>query len=533
MTEASPTETPGLPDTIPAVVARAAREHADLEALVDDRDRLTFAQLADGAVASARSLIACGVAPGDRVAIWAPNTTEWVHAALGVYAAGGVIIPLNTRFKGAEAAYIVNRARAKVLFTVTDFLDTNYLALLDAAEPVPSVQQRIVLRGAPGANALTWSEFLARGDDVARAAVAERSAALTGDSLSDILFTSGTTGRPKGAMLTHGASVKAYDTWATVVGLRAGDRYLIVNPFFHAFGLKAGILASLVKGATIVPHAVFDVEQVMQRVAEEHISMLPGPPTIYQSILDHPRAGEFDLSSLRLAVTGAAPVPMELIRRMREELKFENVVRGFGLTEATGIATMCRHDDPAEWISETEGRAIPGTELRIVDDDNRPVASGEAGEVAIRGYNVMQGFLDDPEATAEAIDADGWLHTGDIGTVDENGNLRITDRKKDMFIVGGFNAYPAEIENMISAHPAVSQAAIVGVPDPRLGEVGYAYLVLRPGASLDADEMIAWCRERMANYKVPRHVQVVDALPLNASGKVLKFELRDRAQSSL
>jgi acyl-CoA synthetase (AMP-forming)/AMP-acid ligase II len=533
MDEASPAETPGLPDTIPAVVARAAREYADLEALVDDRDRLTFAQLADSAVASARSLLACGVEPGDRVAIWAPNTTEWVHAALGVYAAGGVIIPLNTRFKGAEAAYIVNRARAKVLFTVTDFLDTNYLELLDAAEPVPSVQHRIVLRGAPGANAMTWTEFLARGGDVSASAAEERSAALSGDSLSDILFTSGTTGRPKGAMLTHGASVKAYDTWATVVGLRAGDRYLIVNPFFHAFGLKAGILASLVKGATIVPHAVFDVEQVMRRVAEEHVSMLPGPPTIYQSILDHPRAGEFDLSSLRLAVTGAAPVPMELIRRMREELKFENVVRGFGLTEATGIATMCRHDDPAEWISETEGRAIPGTELRIVDDDNRPLAAGEAGEVVIRGYNVMQGFLDDPEATAEAIDADGWLHTGDVGTLDENDNLRITDRKKDMFIVGGFNAYPAEIENMLSAHPAVSQAAIVGVPDARLGEVGYAYLVLRPGATVDADEVISWCRERMANYKVPRHVQVVDALPLNASGKVLKFELRDRATSSL
>jgi len=522
-----------LPTTIPGVVARAAREYADLEALVDERERITFAQLADGAVRSARALITCGVEPGDRVAIWAPNTTEWVHAALGVYAAGGVIIPLNTRFKGAEAAYIVNRARAKVLFTVTDFLDTNYLALLDAADPVPSVQQRIVLRGSPGVDALSWQEFLARADETPASTVEERRAALTGDSLSDILFTSGTTGRPKGAMLTHGASVQAYDTWATVVGLRAGDRYLIVNPFFHAFGLKAGILASIIKGATIVPHAVFDVEAVMQRVAEERISMLPGPPTIYQSILDHPRAGESDLSSLRLAVTGAAPVPMELIRRMREELKFENVVRGFGLTEATGIATMCRHDDPAEWISQTEGRAIPGTELRIVDDDNQPVATGEAGEVVIRGYNVMRGFLDDPEATAEAIDADGWLHTGDIGVLDADGNLRITDRKKDMFIVGGFNAYPAEIENMISDHPAVSQVAIVGVPDTRLGEVGYAYVVARPDQTVTSDELIAWCRARMANYKVPRYVHVIDTLPLNASGKVLKFELRARARSSV
>ncbi len=522
-----------VPRTIPAVVQRAAREYASIEALVDERARITFPQLADAAVTSARALIASGVEAGDRVAIWAPNATEWVHAALGVYAAGGVIVPLNTRFKGAEAAYILDRAQVKLLFTTTDFLDTNYVELLRAADPVKSLEQIVVLRGAPAADTIDWTTFLARADQTPEAEVAARTAALDGDSLSDILFTSGTTGRPKGAMLTHGASVEAYDAWSTVVGLRAGDRYLVVNPFFHAFGLKAGILASLIKGATIIPHAVFDVDLVMQRVGEENVSMLPGPPTVYQSMLDHPRAGEFDLSSLRLAVTGAAPVSVELIRRMREELKFETVVTGYGLTEATGIATMCRHDDDPETISQTAGRAIPGTEVRVVDDDNNPMPTGQPGEVVIRGYNVMQGFVDDPEATAEAIDESDWLHTGDVGVLDDRGNLRITDRKKDMFIIGGFNAYPAEIENMISDHPAVSQVSIVGVPDERMGEVGYAYLVLRPGQSLDGETLIPWCRERMANYKVPRYVKVVDALPLNASGKVLKYELREHATSEL
>jgi acyl-CoA synthetase (AMP-forming)/AMP-acid ligase II len=442
-------------------------------------------------------------------------------------------VPLNTRFKGSEAAYILGRARAKVLFTVTDFLDTNYVELLRAAEPVESLEQIVVLRGAPAAGALDWSAFLARAGETPASEVAARCAALTGDTLSDILFTSGTTGKPKGAMLTHGASVEAYDVWATVVGLRAGDRYLVVNPFFHSFGLKAGILASLIKGATVIPHAVFDVDAIMRRVVEEQVSMLPGPPTVYQTILDHPRLADFDLSSLRLAVTGAAPVSVELVRRMREELKFETVVTGFGLTEATGIATMCRHDDDPEIISKTCGRAIPGTEVRAIDDTGAPVAPGEPGEIVIRGYNVMVGFLDDPEATAEAIDADGWLHTGDIGVLDDAGNLRITDRIKDMFIIGGFNAYPAEIENMISAHPAVSQVAIVGVPDDRMGEVGYAFLVLRPSQTVDKDALTTWCRERMANYKVPRYVQVVDAFPLNASGKVLKYELRERATSEL
>jgi HIP---CoA ligase len=522
-----------LPKSIPGVVARAAEQFASLEALVDERERLTFAQLAQRARATEGALIASGIEAGDRVAIWAPNTTEWVLAALGVYAAGAVVVPLNTRFKGAEAAYILGRARAKLLFTVTDFLDTNYVDLLRAAEPVASLEEIVVLRGSPSEDTVSWSDFLWRAESVATTGAARRSDALTGDTLSDILFTSGTTGRPKGAMLTHGASVQAYDAWSTVVGLRPGDRYLVVNPFFHSFGLKAGILASLIKGATIVPHAVFNVDTVMQRVAEESISMLPGPPTVYQSILDHPRLDDFDLSSLRLAVTGAAPVSVELIRRMREELKFETVVTGYGLTEATGIATMCRHDDDPETISKTAGRAIPGTEVHVVDDDGNALPSGEPGEVVVRGYNVMDGFVDDPEGTAEAIDNDGWLHTGDVGILDERGNLRITDRKKDMFIIGGFNAYPAEIENMVSEHPAVSQVAIVGVPDERMGEVGYAFIVTRPGKTIDAEELTAWCRERMANFKVPRHLQVVDALPLNASGKVLKYELRERAEADL
>ena len=468
------------------------RVFADIEALVDERERLTFEQLATGANTAARALVASGVEPGDRVAIWAPNTTEWAIAALAIYSAGAVLVPLNTRFKGAEAAYILDRAHAKLLFTVADFLDTNYVELLRASRAGRTLGEIVVLRGAaPVSGTVSWSDFIARADGATDDAVAQRTAALTGDTLSDILFTSGTTGRPKGAMLTHGASVKAYDAWSSVVGLRPGDRYLVVNPFFHSFGLKAGILASVLKGATIVPHAVFDVDAVMQRAAEEQVSMLPGPPTIYQSILDHPNLAAFDMSSLRLAVTGAAAVPVEMIRRMRDELKFETVVTGYGLTEATGIATMCRHDDDPETISKTAGRAIPGTEVVVVDDDGNPVPTGEPGEVVVRGYNVMKGFVDDPEGTAEAIDADGWLHTGDVGVLDERGNLRITDRKKDMFIIGGFNASPAEIENMMSDHPGVVEPgrAWSACSDERMGEVWLLFIVIpapRPGRAIDA-----------------------------------------------
>jgi acyl-CoA synthetase (AMP-forming)/AMP-acid ligase II len=518
-----------LPATIPLVVKRAAAQFGDRDALIDGDRRWTFSSLADASTASGSALVATGLAPGVRVAIWAPNVAEWAIAALGVYAAGCVVVPLNTRFKGGEAAHVLRASGARLLFTVTDFLDTNYLALLDGAGDLDALEHTVVLRGDVPSGAVSWDDFIARAGAASAREADERVAALAGDDTSDILFTSGTTGAPKGAMLTHEASIDAYWSWSDVVGLREGDRYLVVNPFFHAFGLKAGILASLLRGATVLPHAVFDVPQVMRRVQEERITMLPGPPAVYQTMLNHPDLASFDLSSLRLAVTGAASIPVELIVRMREELPFETVVTGYGLTEATGIATMCRHDDDPDTIATTVGRPIPGVEVRLVDDDGKSPAAGAPGEVLVRGYNLMKGYLDDPAATAEAIDTDGWLHTGDVGVFDERGNLRITDRKKDMFIVGGFNAYPAEIEGIMLQHPAVAQVAVVGVTDARLGEVGTAFVVPRTGETVDTDALISWCREHMANYKVPRTVHVVDELPLNASGKVLKYELRARA----
>jgi len=525
--------TTDLPLTIPAILERAAARFGSLEGLVDGDLRLTFAEVAERVDVAARALIASGIEPGDRVAIWAPNMAEWAIIALGVHRSGAAVVPLNTRYKGSEAAYILNASGARMLFTVTDFLDTDYVELLGSRAEVPLVEEVVVLRGPERDATVGWSAFLDRADGVEPTVSAARAAAITPDHLSDILFTSGTTGAPKGAMLGHGASVRAYDAWSTVVGLREGDRYLIINPFFHAFGLKAGILASLIKGATIVPHAVFDVPSVMQRVSEEQISMLPGPPAIYQTILDHPDLGLYDLSSLRLSVTGAAAVPVEMIRRMREELTFKTIVTGYGLTEATGIATMCRHDDDPEIISNTAGRAIPDVEVQIFDDQGTALAAGEAGEVVVRGYNVMRGYFNNPEATESTIDAEGWLHTGDVGVLDEAGNLRITDRTKDMFIVGGFNAYPAEIENMMLRHPAIGQVAVVGVPDHRLGEVGMAFVVPRPGVEITPAELVAWCREEMANFKAPKYVELIDALPLNASGKVLKYQLRDQGIASI
>lgn len=509
-----------------------------MTALVDGPLHLDFAGLARAVGKAGRATIGAGVQAGDRVAIWAPNIWEWVVAALGVLDAGGVLVPLNTRFKSGEAAYILDKSRARMLFTVNGFLGNDYVAMLRdgpgrpaEGRPVSGLEHLetiVVMRGDSPPHTRSWDGFLAGGDMVSPEAGESRAGAVGPTDASDVIFTSGTTGRPKGAVITHGQSLRVYRVWSEVVGLAAGDRYLIVNPFFHTFGYKAGFLACIMQGAVILPQITFDIDEVLRRIESDKVSVLPGPPALHQAILDHPNRSRHDLGSLRLAVTGAAAIPVEMIRRMRDEMTYQTILTAYGLTESSGTVTMCRPGDDPVIIATTSGRPIPDIEVKVIDDAGTEVARGLPGEIVVRGYNVIEGYFEDPEAGAEAIDAMGWLHTGDIGIMDDNDYLRVTDRKKDMFIVGGFNAYPAEIENMLLGHPGVAQAAVIGVPDERLGEVGAAFVTARPGARLEPDAISAWCRERMANFKVPRQVFVVDVLPVNASGKVLKFELRAR-----
>ncbi|MFD8502746.1 FadD3 family acyl-CoA ligase [Streptomyces sp. NPDC059687] len=525
--------------SIAGLVRSAADRHGDVEAVVEGRTRISYAELGARVDRAAAACIANGVGLGDRVAIWAPNTLDWIVSALGAVTAGAVLVPLNTRFKGTEAVYVLERSRAKLLFVTGTFLGTSYVASLRRAAGdgpgkgplpgLPHLEQVVVLADDAPADFRTWKDFLAGGEGTGEGEVRARTAALTGTSPSDIVFTSGTTGRPKGVVITHAQSLRAYGIWTDLAGLRRGDRYLIVNPLFHTFGYKAGVLACLMRGATMVPQPVFDVDTVPANIAAERISVLPGPPTLHQSLLDHPSRAAHDLSALRLVVTGAAVVPLRLVERLRAELGVETVLTAYGLSEASGFVTMCRRGDEPSVIATTSGRALPGTEVRVADASGRPVAPGVPGEVLVRGFNVMQGYFEDERATAEVLTPEGWLRTGDVGVLDALGNLRITDRLKDMFIVGGFNAYPAEIEQLLGLHPDVTEVAVIGVPHARLGEVGKAYVVRRPGAVLTRDDLIAWSRREMANYKVPRAVEFVRELPRNASGKVVKGELRGRA----
>jgi len=514
--------------TIPAMTA-AAEAFGDQPAVVDGATTLTYAELVDEARAFAAALVGSGVQPLDRVAVWCFNSAHWIVAALGLWEAGATLVPINTRFKGGEAADILARSHARALVTVTDFLGTDYVAMLDTSgAQLPDLGLVVVAHGPPSGSAVGWDDFVGRADAAGRVELARRVAAVRAEHPSDIMFTSGTTGRAKGVVQTHRRTLSVSKDWMGMAQLSTADRYLMVNPYFHMFGLKSGILASVGAGVTMYPEPVFDVQRVLETVERERVTVLPGAPTIYQSLLDFPHRDEYDLSSLRIAVTGAADIPVRLIERIRGELPFRTLIAGYGLTEG-GTATATAPDDEPEIIATTVGHARPTFELRIVDDDGSDVPAGVAGEVVLRGASVMLEYLDDPVATAEALSRDGWLHTGDLGSLDGQGNLRIVGRKKDMFIVGGFNAYPAEIENMLLQHPDIEQVAVIGVPDQRLGEVGSAFVVTRPGSERTADDIISWAREQMANYKVPRLVTFVDALPFNATGKVVKDELRKRA----
>jgi acyl-CoA synthetase (AMP-forming)/AMP-acid ligase II len=508
--------------TIPGALADAAAQWPDAPALVEGDSTSTFAALHEQVRERAASLVAHGVVPGDRVALWGPNSADWAVTNLAVLAAGGTVVPVNTRAAAVEVAAVLERAQVPLVIAADEFLGRR---LVDEARVV-GARDVLVLGGA-------WP---AAGDDE-RAEVIRRTDALGADSISHVQFTSGTTGRPKGVMLRHGAMVATTRAWVSVVGLRPGDMFPVVSPCSHIAGHKTGLLSCLVAGATAMPLATFDAARLVHLIDHEGATFLQAAPTVFHDIVELVRARGRGMPSLRTAVTGAAVIPPQLVRDLHELAGIDTVLAGYGLTETTGVVTITAPDDPVDAVVTTCGRPVPGVELRLVDvhgdaGDDLPVPRGEVprgevprGEVVVRGPSVMAGYLDDPEATAEVL-RDGWLHTGDVGELDPEGRLRIVDRLKDMILVGGFNVYPAEVEHALLKHAAVAEAAVVGEPDDRLGEVVVAHLVVR--VPVDDDELTAHCRARLAGYKVPRRFVVHDELPRNVSGKVLKHELQQR-----
>jgi len=518
--------------SIPQLLANRASTLGRKPFIIDGPVSLSYENTLQQARALGAWLLSRGCQPGDRIGIWAPNCVQWIVAALGSQLIGGTLVTLNTRYKSAEAAQILNQSGCRWLFCIDNFLGVDYPAQLQS-QSVPSLEDVVTITLQRQDD--LFSQCLAQGEELLRSdqcrdRLDAAAALVAGDTPSDILFTSGTTGLPKGVVTAHQQNLQAFSQFANILGLHSEDRYLIINPFFHSFGYKAGWLATLIAGATAYPLAVFDVPEVMTQVEQHAINVMPGPPTLFRSIIDHPDFDAKRLASLQKATTGAAVIPTQLIEDMWQVLGLETVITAYGLSETCGLVTMCRQGDSANTIATTSGRAIPDIEVAIFDTQNRPLPAGETGEIVVRGYNVMQGYFNNSEATGETIDKEGWLHTGDIGHLDEKGNLSITDRLKDMYISGGFNCYPAEIEQQLVQHPSIAQAAVIGIADPRLGEVGAAFLIAAANAEDPAsqtdDELMAWCKSTMANYKVPRKFIWVKSLPLNATGKVMKQELR-------
>ncbi|MFF0495866.1 AMP-binding protein [Nocardia aobensis] len=556
------------PATIPALVSAQARRNGSTVAIVEGRTRLTYAELHAEALRVTRAAMARGVAAGDRVAIWAPNSARWIVTAVGLLGAGATVVPIGTRLRGPEAAALLRRTRCRGLFTVCGFLGIDYPSLLTDQDELPDLDFTVLLsdthakdgsvaptstsgndedpptgtaepvtgpgqrREACGRAArppdrrdgvpIGWRDFIAEAARIEPSDAEARTAAIPSDAISDILFTSGTTGSPKGVLTTHRQALTVLDRWASAVTLRHGDRCLLVNPFSHTFGYKAGIVACLLRAATMFPVAVFDPRAVADLMTSERITVLAGPPTVFTDLLAVGRS----YPELRLAGTGGTAIPADLIARMRADLGADQVFTAYGLTESVGVVAVCPPGTDIERTVQTVGKALPGSEIRILSADGREVPVGMPGRIVVRGPNVMSGYLDDPDATAAAVDPQGWLHTGDVGTLDADGYLRVTDRLEDMFIVGGFNVSPAEVEQTLRGYPGIAEVAVVGVPDERLGEVGAAFVVPAGTAPFDADDLLAWCRTRLAGYKIPRTVRILDRLPRTTEGKVRKRRLR-------
>lgn len=519
-----------MTETIPGMLREAALRYGDKAALVPpDGAPMSFVELDQLTDCVTRALIRGGLKSGDRLGIWLPNMFEWVAAAVGTQRIGGVIIPLYFRYQAAEVLDILQRTGAAYLICTAELAE----GIRGAA---PASLRSVIVVNAAGRQLtgceIGWVDFLAGGAEVAEEDLQAREASVIPDSTSDIMFTSGTTGRPKGAVFTHRSAVAAARIMQHYNQATPQDCFCPMGSFAHVGGYKQGWLTGLTSGAAIAWGDAFDAASVLDLIARLRISIMPAAPITWQGVLDFPGRSEIDISTLRFVATGGTMIPRELIERLTSEMNVAQVGSGYGMTETCGMDAYSLPEDSVEKVISTVGRPALDTRIRIVGLNGQELGPGQPGEILISNPRLLKEYLDDPEATDAAL-SDGWFRSGDIGTLDDEGYLAITDRLKDMYIINGLNVYPAEIERSLEQLGGVQQCAVVARPEAVKGEVGAAFIVRAPGSSLSEEEVIAWCRAHLANYKVPKHVAFVDTLPRNAMGKVLKNELRAELEKLL
>ena len=526
-----PTDIPLLNETISANLARTVETHGEGEALVSVEQglRYTYREFSEAVDEVAAGLMAVGVQVGDRVGIWSPNSAEWVLVQYATARIGATLVTINPAYRVAELEYVLNQSGTSVLVAAESFSHSNYRGMIEEVWDRVPAQQVVYLQTSD------WEDLLATGTAVSADQLEERSAGLRPDNAINIQYTSGTTGFPKGATLSHRNILNNGFFVGEACGYTSADRVCIPVPFYHCFGMVLGNLACTTHGATmVVPAAGFDAAAALRACEQERCTSLYGVPTMFIAELGEPDLDNYDLSSLRTGIMAGSPCPVEVMKQVVDRMNMNQVTIAYGMTETSPVSTQTSVDDSLDKRVATVGRAHPHVEIRIVDPVNgETVPRGQAGEFVTRGYSVMLGYWDDETRTAEAIDDEGWMHTGDLATMDEDGYINIVGRIKDMIIRGGENVYPREIEEYLYRHPDVVEVQVIGVPDARYGEEIMAWIQPREGAELEADDIKAFCQGQIAHYKIPRYVKFTDEFPMTITGKIQKYLMREMSIEDL
>src|SRR4051794_15761828 len=525
-------DTPLLGETIGESLERTVARFPEREALVVRQQgiRLTYAGLNQQVDRLARALIAAGLDTGDRLGIWAPNCAEWVLVQFASAKVGAILVNVNPAYRTSELEYALDQSGCRVLIAAREFKESDYTAMVDEVKPNLDRLERVVHLDSPD-----WDELLAEADQVDEEQVRTRAAALDFDDPINIQYTSGTTGFPKGATLSHHNILNNGFFVAEACGYTEQDRVCIPVPFYHCFGMVMGNLGSTTHGSCmVIPAPAFEPAATLAAVQDERCTSLYGVPTMFIAELEHPDFAGYDLGSLRTGIMAGSPCPVEVMRKVMDRMHMSDVTICYGMTETSPVSTQTGADDDVEHRTGTVGRVHPHVEIKIIDPATGDcVPTGTPGELCTRGYSVMLGYWEEPAKSAEAIDSAGWMHTGDLATMDADGYVKIVGRSKDMIIRGGENVYPREIEEFLYTHPDIADVQVVGLPDERYGEEIAAFVIAREGASVDVDGIREFCQGRIAHYKVPRYVIAVDEFPMTVTGKIQKFKLRDHAISEL
>jgi len=537
-------------ETIGVYFDRICEQHPDQDALIVRHQdvRWTYRELQKKVNELATGLLALGIAPGDRVGIWGPNSHEWVMVQLATAKIGAIMVCINPAYRLYELEFALNKVECKVVIAAESFKTSDYLGMLNTlapelaasepgklqAERLPHLRTVIRMGTVKTEGMLNFEDVCLLGGGVEADRLEELQELLKPDDAINIQFTSGTTGNPKGATLTHCNILNNGYLTGEAMKLTETDRLCIPVPLYHCFGMVLSVLACVSHGSAMVfPGEAFDPLETLRAVEAEKCTALHGVPTMFITELDHPQFAEFDLSSLRTGIMAGAPCPVEIMKRVISQMHMEDILIGYGQTELSPINNMTLPDDSLERRTETVGRAMPWVEIKIVDESNRVVAIGEKGEICTRGYSVMREYWNDPERTAETIDEAGWLHSGDLATMDGEGYVRIVGRIKDMIIRGGENIYPREIEEFLYQHPAISEVQVFGIPDEKMGEEVCAWVQLNDGQTMTEEDLKAFCKDQITHFKIPRYVRFVTEYPMTVTGKIQKFVMRDEMVKEL